>query len=80
MELEKLIADMREQGANDEQILEALKKMADEGKITPEDFEKAKEILMGDKEGFAKKDAEDGEADAEKEKAEASRLFGMKLI
>ena len=77
MELEKIIADMREQGANDEQILEALKKMADEGKIAPEDFEKAKEILMGDKEGFAKKD---GEADAEKEKAEASRLFGMKLI
>ena len=35
---------------------------------------------MGDKEGFAKKDAEEGEADAEKEKAEASRLFGMKLI
>lgn len=76
MELEKIISDMREQGANDEQILEALKKMADEGKISPEDFEKAKEILMGDAEGFSKED----NVDAEKEKAEASRLFGMKLI
>ena len=56
MELEKIIADMREQGADDEQILKSLETMANEGKISPEDFEKAKEILMGDKEGFAEKE------------------------
>ena len=40
--VEKLIAEMREQGADDTEIIEALQKMADEGKITPEDFESAK--------------------------------------
>ena len=48
--VEKLIAEMREQGADDTQILEALQKMADEGKITPEDFENAKNV-RGDCEG-----------------------------
>ncbi len=76
MELEKIISDMRSQGADDEQILKALEQMANEGKITPEDFEKAKEILMGDAEGFAKED-ENKEAE---EKAKAEQLFGMKLI
>ena len=69
MELEKIIAEMREQGADDEQILKSLEQMAQEGKITPEDFEKAKEVLMANK-----------EADAEEEKAKAEELFGMKLI
>lgn len=76
MELEKIIRDMREQGADDEQILKSLEQMANEGKLSPEDFEKAKEILMGDKEGFAEQD----KTDAEKEKAQAEKLFGMKLI
>lgn len=76
MELEKIISDMRSQGADDEQILKALEQMANEGKITPEDFEKAKEVLMGDAEGFAKEDAN---KEAE-EKKKAEELFGMKLI
>lgn len=67
--VEKLIAEMREQGADDTQILEALQKMADEGKITPEDFENAKRLLHGEV-----------EYDANAEKEEASKLFGMKLI
>lgn len=76
MKLEKIISDMRSQGADDEQILKALEQMANEGKITPEDFEKAKEILMGDAEGFAQEDAN---KEAE-EKKKAEELFGMKLI
>lgn len=75
MELEKIIRDMREQGADDEQILQSLQKMVEEGKLAPEDFEKAKEILMGDKEGYADRDI-----DEQAEKKEAEKLFGMKLI
>ena len=68
--IEKLIADMREQGANDDQILEALEKMKDEGKISEEDLAHAKGLLHAGK---------DIEEDEEKERAEASRLFGLKL-
>lgn len=69
--VEKLIADMREKGADDNQILEALNQMAQEGKITPEDLEHAKGLL------HAGEEIHDDEA---KEKEEASRLFGMKLL
>lgn len=67
--VEKIIAELREQGADDTQILESLQKMADEGKITPEEFEEAKKLLHGEV-----------EYDANAEKEEASRLFGMKLM
>lgn len=67
--VDKIIAELREQGADDTQILESLQKMADEGKITPEEFEEAKKLLHGEV-----------EYDANAEKEEASRLFGMKLM
>lgn len=67
--VEKIIAELREQGADDTQILESLQKMAEEGKITPEEFEEAKKLLHGEV-----------EYDANAEKEEASRLFGMKLM
>lgn len=69
--VEKLIAEMREQGADDKQILEALSKMAEEGKISPEDLEHAKGLLHA---------GEDIYEDEEKEKAEASKVFGLELI
>lgn len=69
--VEKLIAEMREQGADDTQILEALQKMAEEGKITPEDLEHAKGLL------HAGEEIEDDEA---KEREEASKVFGINLI
>ena len=71
MDLEKLIAEMKEQGATDEQIIEALVKMKDEGKISEEELEHEKGLL------HAGEDIEDDEL-AEKKKAE--ELFGMKLI
>lgn len=46
MELEKIITDLKEQGLEEEQILEALQKMVEEGKLAEEDLQKAKEILM----------------------------------
>ncbi len=67
--VEKIIAELREQGADDTQILESLQKMAEEGKITPDEFEEAKKLLHGEV-----------EYDANAEKEEASRLFGMKLM
>lgn len=67
--VDKIIAELREQGADDTQILESLQKMADEGKITPDEFEEAKKLLHGEV-----------EYDANAEKEEASRLFGMKLM
>lgn len=67
--VEQIIKDMREQGADDTQILEALQKMAEEGKITPEDFEQAKKLLHGEV-----------KYDEEAEKKEASRLFGLDLM
>ena len=45
MELETLIADLKEQGLENEQILEALAKMVEEGKLAEEDLAKAKEML-----------------------------------
>lgn len=45
--------------------------MAYEGKITPEDLEHAKGLLHA---------GEEIENDEDKEKEEASRLFGMKLL
>lgn len=71
MDLEKLIADMREQGADDKQILEALGKMAEEGKISPEELEHAKGLLHA---------GEDIYEDEEEDKKKAGELFGLKLM
>lgn len=68
MDLESMIAEMREQGATDEQILTSLEQMAQEGKIAPDDLERAKQLLG---------DNPSPEAD---EKEEASRLFGLNLM
>ena len=71
MDLEKLIADMREQGADDDQILKSLEEMVQEGKISAEEYEHAKGLLHA---------GEDIYEDEEKEKAKASELFGLKLV
>lgn len=70
MDLEKLIAEMREKGADDNQILEALGKMVEEGKISEEELEHAKGLLHA---------GEDIEEDEEKERKRASKLFGLEL-
>ena len=73
MELEKVIQDMQAQGASNEQILQSLSQMVQEGKLTPEDLEKAKQLL-------GQGEAQSQPVDEEAEKAEASKLFGMKLM
>ena len=70
MDLEKLIAEMREKGADDNQILEALGKMVEEGKISEEELEHAKGLLHA---------GEDIEEDEEEERKRASKLFGLEL-
>lgn len=68
MELEKVIEEMKAQGADIEQILKSLSQMVEEEKLTPEDLEKAKKLLGVE------------EPNEEKEKAKAEELFGIKLI
>ena len=46
--------------------------MVQEGKLTPEDLEKAKQILSGS--------PASPQVDEEKEKKEAGKLFGLNLI
>ena len=70
--IEEIIAKMREDGADDKQILEALEQMAKEGKITPEDLEHAKGLL------HAFDDIEDDKHEDE-EKKKAQELFGLKF-
>ena len=65
MDIEKIIADLKAQGLADDQIIVSLEQMAQEGKISPEDLEKAKQMLTGTTEA--------------EEKAEASKLFGLNL-
>ena len=68
--IEEIIAKMREEGADDKQILEALEQMLQEGKITPEDLEHAKGLLHA---------FDDVEKDKQEEKAKAEDLFGLKF-
>lgn len=70
MNVEQIVSDLKSQGLDCEKILLSLKQMVDEGKLTPEDFEKAKELLNCKKE----------EVDEEKEKQDAGKLFGLNLI
>lgn len=72
MDIEKLIADLKAQGLEEEQILSSLEQMAQEQKITPEDFEKAKQLL-----GLIDKD--DTQQHENDDKAQASKLFGLKF-
>lgn len=72
MDIEKLIADLKAQGLEEEQILSSLEQMAQEQKITPEDFEKAKQLL-----GLIDKD--DTQQHENDNKAQASKLFGLKF-
>lgn len=50
MNVEQIVSDLKSQGLDCEKILLSLKQMVDEGKLTPEDFEKAKELLNCEKE------------------------------
>lgn len=68
MEIEKLIEEFKAQGLEPEQIVEALEKMCEEGKLSPEDLEKAKQLLVVDPVEAEKK-----------EKEQAGQLFGLDL-
>lgn len=68
MEIEKLIEEFKTQGLEPEQIIEALEKMCEEGKLSPEDLEKAKQLLVVDPVEVEKK-----------EKEQAGQLFGLDL-
>lgn len=68
MEIEKLIEEFKTQGLEPEQIVEALEKMCEEGKLSPEDLEKAKQLLVVDPVEVEKK-----------EKEQAGQLFGLDL-
>ena len=46
MNIEQLIADLKSQGLDNEKILASLNQMVQEGKLTPEDLEKAKELYI----------------------------------
>ena len=72
MNIEQLIADLKSQGLEDEKILVSLEQMVQEGKLTPEDLEKAKQILGGS--------PATPPVDEAKEKEEAGKLFGLNLI
>lgn len=53
--IEELVKHLKEQGLGYDEILEALEKMLEEGRITEEDFEKAKvELEDTDKEEASK--------------------------
>lgn len=68
MNIEQLIADLKSQGLDNEKILASLEQMVQEGKLSPEDLEKAKAMLLGE-----------GQT-PEQEKADAENLFGLKFI
>lgn len=69
MEIEKVIEDLKAQNLTDEQILSSLEQMLQEGKITDEDLERARQMLGGNP-----------EPNEEDERNEASKLFGLKFI
>lgn len=70
MNLEELIAQLKSEGLDNEKILASLEQMVAEGKITPEDLEKAKSMLIDSS----------TLTDEEKEKAEVENLMGFKFI
>ena len=70
MNLEELIAQLKSEGLDNEKILASLEQMVAEGKLTPEDLEKAKSMLIDS----------NTLTDEEKEKAEVEDLMGFKFI
>ena len=70
MNIEQLIADLKSQGLDNEKIIASLEQMVQEGKMSPEDLEKAKAMLSNSS----------MEQSPEEEKADAEKLFGMKFI
>ena len=54
MDLEKVIEELRGQGLEDEEIIKSLEQMVQEGKLSPEELEHAKNLL----EENERKDAE----------------------
>lgn len=70
MNLEELIAQLKSEGLDNEKILASLEQMVAEGKLTPEDLEKAKSMLIDSS----------TLTDEEKEKAEVEDLMGFKFI
>ena len=69
MNVEQLVADLKAQGLDNEKILASLEQMVQEGKLSTEDLEKAKSLLI---------DA--SVQTPEEEQADAEKLFGMKFI
>lgn len=68
VDVEKIVKELQGQGLDAEKILQAIAEMAKEGKLSPEDVEKAKQILS------QPADNED------EEQQQAERMFGMKFI
>lgn len=64
MNIEELVASLKEQGLEKDQIIASLEQMVQEGKITPDDLERARGML---------------EEQPEDEQAEAGKLFGLDL-
>lgn len=46
--IEELVAELKNEGLENDEILKALEEMLNEGKITEEDYEKAKDLLEGE--------------------------------
>lgn len=63
MNIEEIVAGLKEQGLGEEEAMAALKEMLDKGEITEDDFNKALELL--------KKSEEDEEREL------AEKLYGM---
>lgn len=53
--MEKLIEELRNRGLKDEEIIPALEKLAQEGKLSPEELEEAKKLLEESEEQEAEK-------------------------
>lgn len=68
IDVEKIVKELQGQGLDAEKILQAIAEMAKEGKLSPEDVEKAKQILS---------QPADNEAE---EQQQAEKMFGMKFI
>ena len=71
MNIENLIAQLKEQGLSEEQILPSLEEMVKEGSLTPEELEQAKMLLQQ-----AQQPVVDSE---EAERKQASEMFGVQL-
>lgn len=53
--MEKLIEELRNRGLRDEEIIPALERLAQEGKLSPEELEEAKKLLDKEEEQEAEK-------------------------